>query len=182
MIFAIAFTLLSIPIVFISWKSFKKIGSHGFFRFFCWEAMLVLLVFRIEFWLTNPFFSYQIISWLMLFIAIWFVITGVMALKRKGNQTQNRNKPELFSFEKTSQVIDSGIFKYIRHPMYSSLLFLTWAIYLKNPDWILFPVAVFSSIFLFLMAKADENECIEYFGDDYKKYMKKSTRFIPFVF
>lgn len=31
----------------------------------------------------------------------------------------------LFAFEKTSTLVYSGIFKYIRHPLYSPLIFLT---------------------------------------------------------
>jgi len=46
MTYLIAFTLLSIPTVIISWKSLRNIGSHGFYRFFCWESILILLVFK----------------------------------------------------------------------------------------------------------------------------------------
>lgn len=182
MIYSIVFILLSIPIFFLSLKSLRNVKSHGFYRFFCWEAILVLLIFKIKFWFTNPFSYHQIISWIMLTVSIGLVLSGIIMLKLKGNQTQNRKNTELFSFEKTTQVIDSGIFKYIRHPMYSSLLFLTWAIYLKNPDWILLPAALFSSLFIILMAKADERECIDFFGEKYVEYKKKTNGLFHFYF
>ena len=31
------------------------------------------------------------------------------------------------------------------------------------------------------MAIADEKECIRFFGDAYKAYMKQTKRFIPFI-
>ena len=43
-------------------------------------------------------------------------------------------------------------------------------------------VALLSSGFLYLTALRDELECIEYFGDDYRRYMKRSKRFVPFIF
>ena len=182
MTYLFAFVLLSIPIIIISWKSLKNRKSHGFYRFFSWEAILVLLVFKIEYWFKNPFSVNQIISWILLLISLWLVFAGIFTLKRHGKQKISREEENLYAFEKTSELVKSGIYKYIRHPMYSSLIFLSWGIYLKNPDWILLPVAVISSLFLVLTAIADEKECIEYFGDDYKEYMKNTKQFIPFIF
>jgi len=182
MTYLIAFVVMSIPIVIISWKSLKHRKSHGFYRFFCWEAMLVLLVFNIEYWFKNPFSVNQVISWFLLLTSLWLVFAGMFNLKRHGKQKTSRKQEGLYTFENTSELVKSGIYKYIRHPMYSSLLILTWAIYLKNPDRILLPVAVISSLFLLLTAFADEKECIDYFGDDYKEYMKNTKRFIPLLF
>jgi protein-S-isoprenylcysteine O-methyltransferase Ste14 len=182
MAYLVAFNLLSIPIVIISWNSLKNPGGHGFYRFFSWEIILILLVFKIEYWFINPFSVNQIISWILLLISLGLVFAGIITLKRKGKQKTNREQEDLFTFEKTSELVKSGIYKYIRHPMYSSLLFLTWGIYLKNPDWIFLIAAVLSSLFLFATARTDEKECIEYFGDEYIEYLLKTKRFIPFIF
>jgi len=180
--YILAFFILSIPIIVLSWKSLKTKGSHGFYRFFSWEAILVLLVFKIEFWFTNPFSLNQIVSWILLFISIGFVLAGVMTLKKKGKQQNIRQEENLYVFEKTSELVTSGIYKYIRHPLYSSLFLLTWGILFKHPDWILLNVAIFASVFLFLTARADEKECISFFGNSYRKYMRTTKRFIPFIF
>lgn len=182
MIYPLAFILFSIPIIIISWKSLKNRKGHGFYRFLNWESILVLLVFKIEFWFTNPFSIHQIISWILLLISLFLIFKGVITLRKNGKQNDNRKHDDLYAFEKTSELVKTGIYKYIRHPMYSSLLFLTWAVYLKNPDWILFHVAVISSMFLLRTAIADEKECIEYFGDEYIEYSLKTKRFIPFIF
>jgi protein-S-isoprenylcysteine O-methyltransferase Ste14 len=114
-------------------------------------------------------------------VSLYLIIAGVRFLKKSGKPTPNRDEKTLYAFEKTSELIDSGIFKYIRHPLYSSLLFLTWGIFLKNITFMLFLVSVLSTGFLYLTALSDEKECILYFGDKYKEYMKRSKRFIPFV-
>ena len=182
MIYALAFILLSIPIFIISWKSLKTKKSHGFYRFFSWECILILLIFRIRFWFTNPFSFQQIISWILLITSVWFVLAGIISLKKKGRQKNIRNEENLFAFEKTSELVQTGIYKYIRHPLYSSLLLLSLGTYLKKPDLILLPVVILSIVFLYLTARADEKECVNYFGEEYRMYMKESKRFIPFLF
>jgi protein-S-isoprenylcysteine O-methyltransferase Ste14 len=92
-----------------------------------------------------------------------------------------REDPSLYQFEKTSELVTTGIFRYIRHPMYSSLLFLTWAIWLKKPVLPGIIIALASSILLFLTALADEKECKVWFGDTYVEYMRRTKRFIPFL-
>lgn len=177
-----AFLILSIPLILLSWKSLKRKRSHGFYRFFSWEAILVLFIFKVEFWFYNPLSINQIFSWILLFSSVWFVLAGIITLKKKGKQQNIRQDENLYAFEKTSELVTEGIYKYIRHPLYSSLLILTWGIYLKQPDLILIFVAAFASVLLYLTARADENECISYFGKSYQKYMKKTKRFIPFMF
>ena len=55
-------------------------------------------------------------------------------------------------------------------------------VYFKRSDFVFLIVALVASLFLYLTARADEKECIRYFGDNYQEYMKKSKRFIPFIF
>lgn len=35
--------------------------------------------------------------------------------------------------------------------------------------------------FLYLTALFDEKECVKYFGNRYREYMKRTKRFIPFI-
>ena len=88
----------------------------------------------------------------------------------------------LLAFEKTSQLVTTGIYRYIRHPLYSSLLLLTWGIFFKAPGLLGILLTLVSTTFLFATAVADEGECIRYFGDEYRDYKRRSKRFIPFLF
>ncbi len=177
----IIFGILSLPVIFISRRTLFTVKSHGFFRFFSWECILWLFVSNYLFWFDDPFSIRQIFSWIFLFYAVYLVIAGVVLLKRKGKPIKIREEKELFQFEKTSELIDQGIFRYIRHPLYSSLLFLTWGIFLKNTTTSLLFVAVLSSLFLYLTAIFDERECVRYFGNPYREYMKRTKRFVPFL-
>jgi protein-S-isoprenylcysteine O-methyltransferase Ste14 len=178
----ILFLILSLPIVAVSWRTLFAIKSHGFYRFLSWECIAWLLAANYSYWFDNPFVVRQIISWIFLIISLYLIIAGVTLLKRKGKQQKKRNEKSLYKFEQTTELIDQGIFKYIRHPLYSSLLFLTWGIFLKNITIELGVFSILSTLFLYLTALFDEKECITYFGDKYLEYMKKSKRFIPFIF
>ena len=88
----------------------------------------------------------------------------------------------MLAFEKTSQLVTSGIYHYIRHPLYSSLFLLTWGIFFKSISLLSMALAGISTSFLILTAKADEAECTQFFGGAYREYMKKTKMFVPFVY
>ena len=83
---------------------------------------------------------------------------------------------------KTTQLVTVRLYQYIRHPMYSSLLFLTWGAFFKSPSWIGSILALGASLFMVLTAKVEERENSQYFGDDYQAYVQKTKMFIPYVF
>ena len=95
----------------------------------------------------------------------------------------HRQRRQMFvAFEKTTALITTGIYAYIRHPLYSSLLLLAWGIYFKAPSLPGVLLAVVTTTFLSATARADEGECIQFFGTEYQDYMQKTKRFIPFLF
>lgn len=175
------FGLISIPVIIISWRSLFNYKSHGFYRFFSWECIIWLFVVNYKFWFVDPFSTTQIISWIFLLFSAYLVLTGVILMKKKGKPGMSRDEKTLYSFEKTSELVDTGIFKYIRHPLYSSLLFLTWGIFLKNPTIQLLLVSLISTTFLYLTAIIEEKECVKHFGAEYIEYMQRSKKFIPFI-
>jgi protein-S-isoprenylcysteine O-methyltransferase Ste14 len=178
----IIFGILSIPVIVLSWRSIFSYKNHGFYRFFSWECTLWLLVSNYKFWFEDPFILRQIISWILLFASIWYLLSGTILMKKFGKAKKSLDREALFAFEKTTELIDVGIFKYIRHPLYGSLILLTWGIFLKNTTFSLLPVALASTLFLYVTALLDEKECIQFFGEKYRQYMTHSKMFVPFLF
>jgi protein-S-isoprenylcysteine O-methyltransferase Ste14 len=178
----IIFAILSLPVIYISRRSLLHPRSHGFPRFFAWECILWLLVENARFWFTEPFSNIHIVSWVLLFGACYPVVAGTLQLKKQGKAHEHRDNGSLYNFEKTTQLVDSGIYRYIRHPLYCSLIILTWGICLKNITLVTVSVAGLSSILLYFTARLDEKECITYFGEPYQLYMNQSKMFIPFIF
>ncbi|MGB2928770.1 MAG: isoprenylcysteine carboxylmethyltransferase family protein [Desulfobacterales bacterium] len=102
--------------------------------------------------------------------------------RKKGKLDQGRSDASLVGIEKTTELVTTGLYQYIRHPFYSSLLFLGWGILLKKVSWIGLVLASITTILLIITAKKEENENIEYFGDKYQEYMKQTRMFVPFLF
>jgi len=177
----ILFIALSIPVIFLSRKSLFEFKSHGFTRFFSWECIIALFVINYQKWFKEPLSVVQIISWVLLVISLYLVIESVVLLRKASRHGIRRVDEKLYRFELTTELVTTGIYRYIRHPMYSSLLFLTWGIWFKQPMVITLPVALLSSLLLWLTATRDEKECISYFGDSYWRYMTNTKRFIPFI-
>ena len=178
----LAFILTSILITALSWRSLANPRCHGFYRFFAFEAILVILVLNVPFWINKPFSPAQIVSWFLLIFSIVFVVQGVYWLRKIGGSAQRTDSPETFAFENTANLVSEGIYKYIRHPLYSSLLLLAWGAYLKHITIAGAIAVIVATVALFITAKMDERECLDIFGPAYAVYMKKSKMFIPFLF
>jgi len=176
------FTVASIVIAYFSRASLRRPGSHGFYRFFAWEAILGIFLLNIAMWFANPLSWHQLISWLLLVLSAFLVIHAAVLLRRKGKPDNKRSDEPLYGLERTTVLVEAGAYRYIRHPMYSSLLCLAWGIFFKDPSWLGGLLAVTATIFLVLTAIAEENENIRFFGLVYQQYMRHTKRFIPFVF
>jgi protein-S-isoprenylcysteine O-methyltransferase Ste14 len=179
----IIFAVASLLITAISWKSLGNPRSHGFYRFFAWEAILALFLLHVRFWFDKPFSWNQIVSWFLLIVSLIPLAFGVHSLRTRGKPTDRReDDSSLLAFEKTTALVTNGIYHYIRHPLYSSLFLLTWGIYLKSPSLLGTVLAIVATVFLILTAKADEAECTNFFGVAYAEYMKSTKMFVPYVF
>jgi len=178
----LVFGLGTLMLLALSWQALRRPQSHGFYRFFAWEAILLLLVLNGPLWFVERFAAHQLASWALLFASLLVLFPGLYQLRRMGRPDQQRTDAELFAFERTSQLVTSGIFSYIRHPLYASLLLLAWGVACKQPNGLSLVLALLASLALWLTAKRDEAECLQQFGEAYRRYMLRSKMFIPAVF
>ncbi len=179
----VAFVVVSACLIYISRASLRAPRSHGFYRFFAWEFIVALVLLNIDVWFHDPFSWHQLLSWFLLVVSIVPLAFGVRSLVSKGKLAKCReDDAQLLAFEKTTVLVTTGIYRYIRHPLYSSLLLLAWGVFFKAPNWIGASLVLLATLFLFAMAKADEAECIRYFGPTYQAYMEQTKRFVPFLF
>jgi protein-S-isoprenylcysteine O-methyltransferase Ste14 len=179
----IAFVALSAVLVYISRASLRVPRSHGFYRFFAWEFITALFILNIHVWFLDPFSRHQLVSWFLLIVSLVPLAFGIHYLRAQGKPVTHRDsEPQLLAFEKTSALVTTGIYRYIRHPLYSSLLLLTWGMFFKDPAGVNVLLTLAATLFLVATARADEAECIRFFGLPYKDYMEQTKMFVPFVF
>jgi protein-S-isoprenylcysteine O-methyltransferase Ste14 len=178
----VLFLLGSACLLVLSRKPLKNPGVHGFYRFFVFEGILAIILLNYPFWFTDPFSPLHLFSWMLLAFSVYYIIASLLLLKRHGGQQKRKTMPENFSFENTVHVVDKGLYRYVRHPMYSSLLFLGWGAFCKHPTWLTGTITLCITFFLFAAARVEEKENIQFFGQEYVLYMERSKRFIPWFF
>lgn len=178
----IVFTMATVGILWVSRSSLRNFQHHGFYRFFSWEVILILFLVNMDYWFVDPFNLRQLFSWVLLLLSLVLITSGVLTFRRFGKVDQERVDPSLVGIEKTTTLVTQGIYRYIRHPFYSSLLFLGWGIFLKQVSWFSITLAIVNSVLLLITAKKEEAENIQFFGEKYEGYMAGTKRFIPFIF
>ena len=178
----VIFLAASAGVVYLSRSSLLRLRTHGFYRFFAWEAILILTLLNVDSWFFKPFTLPRVISWPLLCISLFLVIHGFRLLRRVGKPDGCREDAALIGVEKTTVLVTQGAYKYIRHPLYSSLLFLAWGVFFKSPSWTGALLSVAATAFLTATAKIEESENRGYFGEAYGMYMKQTKMFVPYVF
>lgn len=154
---------------------------HGFYRFFAFAGILWLLVRGLPHWHERLFSWHQAMATVLLALSAYFLISGLHRLRQDGGRRSEEQPDENFAFENTARLVTTGIYRYVRHPMYTSLLFLCWGVYLKDITASGLLVALGVSVALLLTARVEERENRHFFGHDYELYRHQSRLFIPFL-
>lgn len=176
------FILISAFLAWVSRRPLKNRHSHGFYRFFAFEAVVAVVLLNHPYWFDDPFCLRQGFSWLLLVLSIVFVLAALALLRRHGGHEPRHAMPENLRFENTVHLVEIGIYRYVRHPMYSSLFLLAWGACLKQPTLLPLGLAAAATLFLWLTAKNEEQENLDHFGPVYCDYRQRSKMFIPYLF
>ena len=76
-------------------------------------------------------------------------------------------------------VIRSGLFAYVRHPMYFSEVLLYAGLFALSLSLASAAVGLSAAIFLFYLCRHEELLLIDRFGDDYRGYMREVPMWLP---
>ncbi|MBI4428578.1 MAG: isoprenylcysteine carboxylmethyltransferase family protein [Ignavibacteriales bacterium] len=173
---------VSLALAYLSRRSLWNPRTHGFWRFFSFESILVLILLNANVWFDRPFSANQMLSWTLLIISLSLAIHAFWFFYREGKPTRVTDGSTNLGFENTTTLVTTGMYRFIRHPMYSSLLIGGWGIFLKDPGLAGFIMAAANSTLLTVTARIEENENAERFGDEYRTYRATTKMFIPYFF
>lgn len=173
-VFVVILVIGTLANIIISWFfSIRRGRYHGIYRFFSFESILVLILLCAPVWFAHPWRWNQLVSWVVLFGAIPLPISGFHALRTEG-------KPN-GQIENTTAVVTSGVYHYIRHPLYGSLILLGTGIFLKDITLSTTACAFVNLWAMVATAKTEEREMLEKFGDEYAYYIQRTKMFVPFI-
>lgn len=77
------------------------------------------------------------------------------------------------------ELVEKGLYRYIRHPQYTGFLLITLGMLLEwatLPLLIMWPMLV---VLYYRLAKKEEKEMVAHFGDRYEAYRRRTSMFIP---
>lgn len=166
------FIACSALITYLSRNGLRERHSYGYYRFFLLEFILLLIVANLHAWFNDPLSPPQVLSWVSLLVSVYLAISGFRLLGLKGAT----------GTEESDELVESGIYRRIRHPLYSSLLFLALGVYLKKPS-LFSSILILGSVFtLMATVVAEEKLNEEKFGSRYVDYKRRTKAFIPYIF
>jgi len=129
-------------------------------------SCIIYLIFNIQ---PNQL---DLLEYLLLSLAVIIGSTAVLNMKLN-------NLNIIPTLKNNHQLRTHGIYKFIRHPMYTSVLLTCLALVLSNPHWIAQLVMIVLLINLILKSNFEEKLLLKRFKG-YAKYRQKTGRFLPF--
>lgn len=140
-----------------------------------YSYILVLLQFV---FITFLFLEHGFRTPSILALLIFLLGGGFGLYTLKCNTISNFNIiPEI---KENAALITTGAYRYIRHPMYFSVLVMMLGVVVSKPTLLSLFIYVLLVITLFLKAHKEETLWMEQ-SSEYKNYMRKTKRIIPFV-
>lgn len=75
--------------------------------------------------------------------------------------------------------VTGGLYNVIRHPQYGAFAIMGFGLLLAWPRFTVLIMFITMLFVYYLLAKKEEKECLQEFGDSYKAYQTKTAMFVP---
>lgn len=139
-------------------------------------GLILPLIYSVTSWLG--FANYHLpvgLGWLGVFL----LACAVFLFGRAHTDLKSNWSPSLEIYQRHT-LITSGIYGYIRHPMYTSQWVMVVAQILLIQNWLAGPAGLLVFIpFYFLRVRAEESMMLDTFGEQYRQYLQKTGSVIP---
>lgn len=152
----------------------EKKGEHPFGD----AGQLILFFLFMVVWISDSFFlrkttfiAADIPLYIRLPLFVLLFITAFLLLRSSHFVIEGEKRPDY--------VVNTGAFKYIRHPIYMALILTYLGLTISTAS--LAAAVMFVVIFIFYnyIASYEERLLENKFGDKYKEYMRKTCKWIP---
>jgi protein-S-isoprenylcysteine O-methyltransferase Ste14 len=80
---------------------------------------------------------------------------------------------------KEHRLVTSGPYRWVRHPLYTIGASFFFALGVTADNWFIMTLAVIAFALLAVRTTSEEAHLIEKFGDEYRRYMLRTGRFLP---
>ena len=115
----------------------------------------------------------------------WLGVIAMLAslwLFQRSHKDLGRNWSASLKMREQHQLVTGGVYRYVRHPMYSSFFLLALAQVLLIPNWLAGGAGLIAVLVLYLFRVAREEKMMaDQFGDAYQDYCARTARIVPWV-
>ncbi len=88
----------------------------------------------------------------------------------------------MVTIRQNHKLVKKGIYGLIRHPAYTGLFLFMLGLGLSLGNWLSLLIIFAASVTIaFFRVPLEEKALMEKFGDEYRSYMKKTKRYIPYL-
>ena len=115
----------------------------------------------------------------------WLGIATMIAalwVFRRSHVDLGRNWSISLEVREQHALVKTGIYRFVRHPMYSSFFLLGLAQMLLLANWFAGLAGIVGAGLLFVFrVRREEQMMLESFGDEYRSYMTQTKRIVPWI-
>jgi protein-S-isoprenylcysteine O-methyltransferase Ste14 len=144
--------------------------------FFALIAILVLYAIHHPWMQSLDFYLPAWLRWLGFIIGLLAIALMIWVELELGRQFS----PQL-QLRQEHQLITSGPYSRVRHPLYTALIAYGLSLALVSANWFFVAFFILSMFGLFLRVPKEERMMLDQFGDQYRTYMQHTGRFFPKV-
>jgi protein-S-isoprenylcysteine O-methyltransferase Ste14 len=126
------------------------------------------------------------LSWAALPLPLWLRWTGIgiallgFALLQWAQTTLGKSWSDTPRMIKEQSLITSGPYQFIRHPIYTAFLLILGSTLFISANWLIGSAWLGMTLLeLASRIRFEEDLMLEYFGDQYHEYMKRTGRLLP---
>jgi len=111
------------------------------------------------------------------------ILLGVLWLFYRTHRDLGRNWSVSLDLRERHTLVTTGVYASVRHPMYAGFWLMAIAQLLLFPNWIVGPAGLVGFGLLFFgRVRREEDMMIAAFGDEYRAYMRRTARVLPWIY
>jgi methanethiol S-methyltransferase len=139
-----------------------------------WIIVIAGILFILKFIPSKGLFSLGVFGIFILIIIViywlYFFINSIIVHRKAA-----------LSVKEIDKIVDTGMYRIVRHPIYSADITLAWGIFLFVPNLNVLLAVIWMNLVLFIWMRLEEKALIDKFGKKYLDYKKQVPMFIPFL-
>lgn len=113
----------------------------------------------------------EYLAWAVWLAAATLLGASMLTLRKRGQVQEGK------SFIDTEELVGTGIYALVRHPLYLGWALMYLAVVLFKPNWILAVLGVVGAAWVYRFTVQEDTLLIAKFGEPYRRYMRLVPRF-----